>query len=1364
MTGYGVDRLPTANDIAWLRLAYAEAPAAERPRRVALLALALLAYTDSLEDADPTLPGQLDELVAAVSYALEHSEVTASFGVLLPLAAGLARWRREMPLDRDNFELATLDVIIADLTTALGRPWTDPPARGLLAAPRWCLAAALIRRAMLTGRDADRDDAAAHFLEGLAAVPQNWPDDRTCRAARRMHEQAQRAFQIAGGGLHFGVPALMAAAPRFRRLLPEVHPGNTIRPLLRTAVGVEAVASVARRQRWSAEDDLLLAEMLAVKEQWGDAASAAERRIARTVALLLGGLRLQVLLPTLSGPAARAELDEVDALRAELESLSVPAPAGTSVEHTFVPDTSQILKLARLFVGALLAARASAAIADDQQPDPADLADSKRYLADMPAGTALGPDGAFGSLLDLLSAGVSDLDPAVVRRFEEVSRQHPEVSNLVVGRLAAARAAAYRATQTRSLVDVTAAVDLLRDVLRTVSSVHPARASVLALTATVMGVRAMMTSSTEDAAAAYEAALAAAELSPLLSREQSREALDALTMSLAAAVGQDLQNVAADRAQRALETALAGSEAADPAQRFRWTVALGTAMALRWPGADRPTRARTQLVLADAERRLGALPTDKLLIPSAMPLVLTLTMLGVGRGDPASYAAAGRVLAELDRRLAETPRLADELDSMLPVGLPGMAMLPPGTAGVRGAMMGMRSAFTALGSAPSMPVPTAAEVDLRVRTALRAAAAATSPTTRSAAATLLTQLLADGVGNLEQREEAHAALGFCLAAIAGIDPDSATQPVVEDGEQAVRLASAVRHLEQATAVRAEPLPTEARARRLATLAACYRAQASLVAAWDAAGAEPDTGADDDQPGPREQASDIAVAALRELFGATLLGSTAERAAVPAAAAYRIALPAVHWSIAHDDPESAVSMAEAGRGLVLGSVVLSGRVEEFLADQLDRADLAEGWRSGDAERRLAALSELTDSLSGFSLTTTPHPGHVSLAMTAAGIDAAVYVVPPVPGSDGALLVLGHGERPQLVRLTAFDMSVAERYLEAFAVALAVAETDPTQPFRDSPQGLAWAAALDEVGAWCHRAVIAPLLRHLARWNLRHIPHVALLPLGALGGVPFAAAWAPESGSPGARRYAIQDLVLTQAASGRLLLETARRPRLPIDSGVVLVTDPAGELPYARLVADPIAALYPGNVTCLPAGTDPDRDVTADQILSHAPGSDRTGAALLHLATHGQAGAQPLDSRLQASDRWLELREVLDQARSRAANAPGGLVICDACVTDSTRSQLDESITLATAFLTAGATATIGTRWPTDDDAAATFALRLHHELSAGALPAHALRLAQLAMLDPSEPAPPGAKGGLKRPRRPGYWAEPASWAGYVHHGV
>ena len=89
--------------------------------------------------------------------------------------------------------------------------------------------------------------------------------------------------------------------------------------------------------------------------------------------------------------------------------------------------------------------------------------------------------------------------------------------------------------------------------------------------------------------------------------------------------------------------------------------------------------------------------------------------------------------------------------------------------------------------------------------------------------------------------------------------------------------------------------------------------------------------------------------------------------------------------------------------------------------------------------------------------------------------------------------------------------------------------------------------------------------LAAWPLDRLPHLALIPLGKLAAIPYAAAWTADPASPVGRRYAIDDVMLSYAASARLLGEVARRPRQQLSERVVLVSDPTGQFPMTRRVA-------------------------------------------------------------------------------------------------------------------------------------------------------------------------------------------------------
>jgi hypothetical protein len=464
--------------------------------------------------------------------------------------------------------------------------------------------------------------------------------------------------------------------------------------------------------------------------------------------------------------------------------------------------------------------------------------------------------------------------------------------------------------------------------------------------------------------------------------------------------------------------------------------------------------------------------------------------------------------------------------------------------------------------------------------------------------------------------------------------------------------------------------------------------------------------------------------------------------------------------------------------VLASVVLAGRVEEVLRGAGEHA-LADAWRGGDAPGKLAGLNALWKTRFGDSVLAPPRAEEVLFPLMATEMDGIVYLVPPAPqdspasgsavpsASIGHALAVRHGLtfQVEVVELPGVDMGTGTplgAYLAAFGAALAAHDSRSRYPggFRGSPLGQAWADALDELGAWTHANIVGPLVEHTRGWSLDHLPHLALVPLGELAAIPYAAAWTEDPAVTGGRRFAVHDLVLTHAVSARLLFDVVRRPRQELAEHAVLVTDPTGEFPYVRAAATALAArLYP-DAEVYGRGTAPNGPASTDRILAALPGQDRPGAALLHLSTH--ATAKPT-TRLQTADGWLPLSRILEQARDRPPDEPGGLVITSACLTDSVLSHYDESVTLATALLAAGATGVIGTRWPIDDDTTATLTYHLHHHLAYRREPAEALQRAQLDLLDPDARTRPGLHphlAALPHPRL----AHPASWAGYVHHGL
>jgi CHAT domain-containing protein len=125
----------------------------------------------------------------------------------------------------------------------------------------------------------------------------------------------------------------------------------------------------------------------------------------------------------------------------------------------------------------------------------------------------------------------------------------------------------------------------------------------------------------------------------------------------------------------------------------------------------------------------------------------------------------------------------------------------------------------------------------------------------------------------------------------------------------------------------------------------------------------------------------------------------------------------------------------------------------------------------------------------------------------------------------------------------------------------------------------------------------------------------------------------------------------------------------------------------------------------------------------------GADIVHLAVHAVADREsPAQSRLVLSPSGkvsgdLTAREILRLHLPRTR-----LVMMAACeISTGPVSESEGSLGLASAFLTAGVPAVVGSLWKVNDSSTTRLALRFHEELRGGADALAALRTAQLQEL-------------------------------------
>jgi hypothetical protein len=285
----------------------------------------------------------------------------------------------------------------------------------------------------------------------------------------------------------------------------------------------------------------------------------------------------------------------------------------------------------------------------------------------------------------------------------------------------------------------------------------------------------------------------------------------------------------------------------------------------------------------------------------------------------------------------------------------------------------------------------------------------------------------------------------------------------------------------------------------------------------------------------------------------------------------------------------------------------------------------------------------------------------------------------------------------------------------------------------------------------------------------VPRLVLVPIGWLSQVPWHAACHRDA--DGTYRHACQQAAFSYAASGRQLIDIARRPARALQDNPVIVGNPCGNLRFAGREAQAIRErCYPNGRYLGSVGVPPevqtDGEGSPTEVLELLPTASTAGASMLHLACHAWTSATtPGQSHLElAQDGKLPVEAILRRAYGRPVTAPGGLVALAACGSDLTTSGLDEALTLATAFLAAGAVTVVGTRWPIQDEPAALMMFMFHHYLTQDGLPPRdALRAAQLWMLNPHRTAPQQMPPNLAaRAQRPTL-AEPFIWAAATHQG-
>ncbi|MFB6504988.1 MULTISPECIES: CHAT domain-containing protein [unclassified Streptomyces] len=493
-----------------------------------------------------------------------------------------------------------------------------------------------------------------------------------------------------------------------------------------------------------------------------------------------------------------------------------------------------------------------------------------------------------------------------------------------------------------------------------------------------------------------------------------------------------------------------------------------------------------------------------------------------------------------------------------------------------------------------------------------------------------------------------------------------------------------------------------------------------------------------------------------------------------------------WLSADGQPGEAFAAVESARGLALCSATDTDPVAERLA-AVGSDDLRRRWLlarespalspgpaaprrefdgpppAGQDRRRL--LAEVRQALSSRNRT-GPAPaagllGRPSLRTLAEQVravdaDAVVHLVMGRNAVPGRALVL-HAAG-DVTALPLPDLREDSAQLREFVLAHDRSLRSPGDKGADNK----WAKALRGLYGWSWRAVVGPLLSHLSsRPELaeRAVPRVVLVPTGVLGLVPWHAARRREGGS--GWRYAIEDAGFGYAPSAGALGGFADRAQAPLDGAGLVVADPSDDLPHARQEGGDLHRWYYAKGPRLGRSDDPAAPpATPRAVLGSLLADTASGAPpVAHFACHARSCAPAADSHLVlAGGQRLTVAALLRSARP-TGRRDGPLVVLSGCATAVPGDRYDESLSLATAFASAGAASVVGTLWAVRDEDAAQLMTDFHHFLNLDGLPAaEALRQAQLrALARARSRTAGGSAAGRTRAE------DPLRWGAFLHYG-
>lgn len=391
------------------------------------------------------------------------------------------------------------------------------------------------------------------------------------------------------------------------------------------------------------------------------------------------------------------------------------------------------------------------------------------------------------------------------------------------------------------------------------------------------------------------------------------------------------------------------------------------------------------------------------------------------------------------------------------------------------------------------------------------------------------------------------------------------------------------------------------------------------------------------------------------------------------------IESARWSVAN--PWQRISFFDQAQAVFEERILLAIERENY-SEAFMLADRARGRELID---RLSDLGVQRSSSAGTARGVTPEELLSSLGPNATLVEYGLY-------GDRSVAWIANRSGFRYVELSASPSRLMDQF----------------QQLRDSATS-SNGAALDRALGELFTALITPIAAHVDGSRLIVIPHKDLFL------VPFPTLRDSRTG-----RRLIEQMDVTVAPSAGFMVAAAEREPEPFHANlptVLVVGDPAFDvrlrpglkrLRAAAKEAESVARLHPRRAWWL-EGT----EATREEFSRLAPRAD-----IIHLATHTEIDLEnPFASRLVlAGGGSVTSREILDLDLSGVR-----LVVLSACEAGAGSVSASEGVlSLARAFLAAGADHVIANLWAVEDEETAPLMERLHVHLAAGESPHNALR--------------------------------------------